>query len=72
MLIPKKLFMKRSGQVHQETLETYTDELKEKRAAGEKLTKRELEANNLSTCESNLSPALAPAIGLFEIDGMAI
>jgi hypothetical protein len=40
MLIPKKLFMKRSGQVHQETLETYTDELKEKRAAGEKLTKK--------------------------------
>jgi hypothetical protein len=30
--------MKRSGQVHQETLDMYTDELKEKRVADEKLT----------------------------------
>jgi hypothetical protein len=30
--------MKRSGQVHQETLDMCTDELKEKRVADEKLT----------------------------------
>jgi hypothetical protein len=31
---------KRSGQVHQETLGMYTDKLKGKRIAGEKLTKK--------------------------------
>lgn len=55
----------------------YTDDLKEKRAADGKLTKnlkeeRLEEANDLSTSVPNLSPALAQAIGLFEVDGMTI
>jgi hypothetical protein len=69
--------IKRSGQVHQETLDMYTDELKKKRAANGKLTKnlkekRLEEVNDLSTSVPNLSPALAQAIGLFEVDGMTI
>jgi len=69
--------MKRSGQVHQETLDMYTDELKEKRVADEKLTES-LEEERIEQAMTylpvvpNLSPALAQAIGLFEVDGMTI
>jgi hypothetical protein len=76
--------MKRSGQVHQETLDMYTDGLKEKRVADEKLTEK-LEEEERIRCRAgkwliylsylvvpNLSPALAQAIGLFEVDGMTI
>lgn len=53
--------MKRSGQVHQETLDMYTDELKEKRVANEKLTEsleeeRIEQANDLSTCRTKSQP----------------
>lgn len=71
--------MKRSGQVHQETLDMYTDELKEKRVADEKLTENSEEERVRTAGKMtylpvvpNLSPALAQAIGLFEVDGMTI
>jgi hypothetical protein len=53
----------RSGQVHQETLDMYTDELKEKRVADEKLTEKNWkkrgygqQANDLSTCRTKPQP----------------
>ena len=55
----------------------YTDELKGKRAADAEVDKnleeeRSEEANDLSTSAPHFSPALAQAIGLFEVDGMTI